>query len=93
VAAISMYGILTELLLGGGGEGVVGRGGGSIFEVVRQGIWCVSQEMCEVWPAIPVRESSSQLMRYSLDTDINIRYSTYLPHSCQVSRFGPVGTK
>ena len=31
----------------------------------------------EGWPAILVRESNSQLIRYSLDT--GVRYSTYLP--------------
>jgi hypothetical protein len=32
--------------------------------------------MREVWPAVLVRESSSQLIRHSLD--IGVRYSTYI---------------
>ena len=31
---------------------------------------------CEVWPAILIRESSTQLVMYLLDT--HVRYSTYL---------------
>ena len=36
-----------------------------------------AKRTCEVWPAVLSRESSTQLIMYSLDTCV--RYSTYIP--------------
>ena len=62
-------------------ERQVGRGMARSVSAIysaRLALFFISaKRMHEVWPAVLIRESSTQLLMYSLDT--SIRYSIYLP--------------
>ena len=55
---------------------VAARHTACVLYIVIHGI-ISAMRTCEVWQAVLVRESSAQLVMYSLDT--YVRYSTYIP--------------